>query len=492
MDHIIALDQGTTNTRAVVFDGAGHVVGMAQRELQQLYPHEGWVEHDPLAIREDQFIVARTAIHNAGINGRDLLAIGITNQRETTILWDRRTGEPVSNALVWQDRRTTALCDAIRSEGAEELVRAKTGLTINPYFSASKIRWLLDHIVGLRERAERGDIAFGTVDSWLIWNMTGSTVHTTDATNASRTMLYNIHTDDWDTELLSLWGIPHALLPEICDTSGICASTDFLGAEVPIAGIVGDQQSALFGQACFDPGMAKCTYGTGCFILMATGEKAPVSQHGLLTTVANRSAGTLEYAMEGSVFMGGATIQWLRDGLGIIKDAAEVESLALEVDDSGGVILVPAFTGLGAPYWDPNARGLLIGITRGTTRAHIARAALEALAWQVGEVVRVMGSDAKIILSELRVDGGASANDLLMQYQSDFLSAPIARPHNIECTAYGAALLAGLGVGLFRDRQEIAGKWQAEALFRPRLTDDAVQERRQRWIDAVERSRKWA
>jgi len=492
MDHIIALDQGTTSSRAIVFDGAGHIVGTAQRELQQLYPRGGWVEHDPLAIREDQFTVARAAMLDAGIRARDLLAIGITNQRETTILWDRRTGEPVSNALVWQDRRTATLCEAIRSEGAEELVRAKTGLTIDPYFSASKIRWLLDHIVGLRDRAERGDIAFGTVDSWLIWHMSGGTVHTTDATNASRTMLYNIHTDTWDAELLDLWGIPHALLPEICDTSGICASTDFLGAEVPIAGVVGDQQSALFGQACFEPGMAKCTYGTGCFILMATGKTAPVSHHGLLTTVANRSSGVLEYAMEGSVFMGGATIQWLRDGLEIINNAAEVESLALEVDDSGGVILVPAFTGLGAPYWDPNARGLLIGITLGTTRAHIARAALEALAWQVSEVVRVMGSDAKIALSELRVDGGASANDLLMQYQSDFISAPIARPRNIECTAYGAALLAGLGVGLFKTRQGIAEKWRTETLFRPRLADETVQKRRKRWLEAVKRSRNWA
>lgn len=491
-DHIIALDQGTTSSRAIVFDGTGGIAGIAQQEFEQIYPHAGWVEHDPKAICDTQFAVARAALDSAKITARDLAAIGITNQRETTILWDRRTGEPVANALVWQDRRTVDLCEALRASGAEDQVREKTGLVLDPYFSASKIRWLLDHIDGLRDRAERGELAFGTVDSWLLWHLTRGDVYTTDATNASRTMLYNIGTGEWDEDLLALWQIPRSLLPTVCDTSGVCASTSLFGHEVPIAGVAGDQQSALFGQACFEPGMAKCTYGTGCFILMATGCDAPSSSNGLLTTIALRCAGVTEYALEGSVFMGGATVQWLRDGLGIIEDAAEVEALAREVDNSDGVVLVPAFAGLGAPHWDPHARAVLIGMTRATTKAHIARAALDGIAWQVAEVVTVMAADAGLDLTELRVDGGASANDLLMQCQADFIAAPIVRPGNVECTAYGAALLAGLGVGLFKDRQAIADSWQAEARFKPQLAGDDVAERRKSWVQAVEKSRQWA
>ena len=490
-DHILALDQGTTSSRAIVFESSGRIAGIAQQEFRQIYPHAGWVEHDPRAIRDTQFAVARAALVDAGITAGDLAAIGITNQRETTILWDRRTGEPVANALVWQDRRTAPLCEAVRATGAEELVREKTGLLLDPYFSASKIRWLLDAIDGLRDRAERGELAFGTVDSWLVWHLTGGEVHTTDATNASRTMLYNIRTGDWDEELLTLWQIPRSLLPAVCDTSGVCASTQLFGKEVPISGIAGDQQAALFGQACFDPGMAKCTYGTGCFILMATGSEAPISRNGLLTTVAGRSSGVTEYALEGSVFMGGATVQWLRDGLGIIEDAAAVEALAREVEHSDGVVLVPAFAGLGAPHWDPHARAVLIGMTRATTKAHIARAALDGIAWQVADVITVMAADAEIDLAELRVDGGASANDLLMQCQADFIAAPIVRPRNVECTAYGAALLAGLSVGIFKDRQAIADSWQAEARFQPRLSYADVAERRLRWTRAVEKSRHW-
>ena len=383
MTHILALDQGTTSSRAIVFEPSGRIAGIAQQEFEQIYPQAGWVEHDPRAIIDTQMSVALTAIKQASVTARDIAAIGITNQRETTVLWDRRTGKPVANAIVWQDRRTADLCESLRESGAEDLVRAKTGLVIDPYFSASKIRWMLDHLDGVRDRAERGELAFGTVDSWLIWHLSEGRRHVTDATNASRTMLYDIRSGEWDEELLSLWKIPRSLLPEVCDTSGISAMTTRFGGELPVAGIAGDQQAALFGQACFEPGMAKCTYGTGCFILMATGGVAPVSERGLLTTIAGRSNGVTEYALEGSVFMGGATVQWLRDGLGIIEEAADIETLAREVDDSDGVVLVPAFAGLGAPQWDPHARALLIGMTRGTTKAHIARAALEGIAWQV-------------------------------------------------------------------------------------------------------------
>ncbi|MCZ6665310.1 MAG: glycerol kinase GlpK [Gammaproteobacteria bacterium] len=491
MTHILALDQGTTSSRAIVFELSGRIAGIAHQELEQNYPQAGWVEHDPRAIIETQMSVALAAIKQAGVTARDIAAIGITNQRETTVLWDRRSGDPVANAIVWQDRRTADLCASLRDSGAEDLVRAKTGLVIDPYFSASKIRWMLDHIDGVRDRAERGELAFGTVDSWLIWHLSEGRRHVTDATNASRTMLYDIRSGEWDEELLALWKIPRSLLPEVCDTSGVSAMTTRFGGELPVAGIAGDQQAALFGQACFEPGMAKCTYGTGCFILMATGGVAPVSERGLLTTIAGRSNGVTEYALEGSVFMGGATVQWLRDGLGLIEEAADIEALAREVDNSDGVVLVPAFTGLGAPQWDPHARALLIGMTRGTTRAHIARAALEGIAWQVVDVADAMAADAGVDLRELRVDGGASANGLLMQNQSDFLGVAIVRPHSVECTAHGAALLAGLGVGLFKNRRDIADNWQAEVRFKPRLSVDERNARHSQWTRAVEKSRNW-
>lgn len=488
MSRLLALDQGTTSSRAIVFEDDGHVAGLAQQPFEQIYPAPGQVEHDPNAILATQLAVAEEALAQAG---GEVAGIGITNQRETTLLWDRRTGEPVANAIVWQDRRTAALCEALRAHGAETLVGERTGLVIDPYFSASKIRWLLDHVDGLRARAERGEIAFGTVDSWLVWHLSEGRTHVTDATNASRTMLYDIRRGAWDEELCDLWEIPPAVLPEVCDSSGVAAVTTRFGGELPIAGIAGDQQAALFGQACHAPGMAKCTYGTGCFILLATGAEAPRSTRGLLTTVAARIDGAAEYALEGSVFMGGATVQWLRDNLGIIASAPEIEALAAQVEDTDGVVLVPAFTGLGAPHWDPHARALLIGMTRGTTRAHIARAALEAIAWQVAELSEAMAADLGAPLTELRVDGGASANDLLMQLQADFLDVRLARPANLESTAWGAALLAGLATGVYADRAATAAAWQADRRFAPALGAAERDRSRARWNRAVARARDW-
>jgi glycerol kinase len=492
MSFLLALDQGTTSSRALVFDASGRTLSQAAREIPQHYPRAGWVEHDPRILWETQLETARAALAQARLPARAITAIGIANQRETTILWDRRTGEPVANALVWQDRRTAPACDAVRAAGLEPLVRTRTGLVIDPYFSASKIQWLLDHTPGLRRRAERGEIAFGTVDCWLVWRLTGGAVHVTDATNAARTMLYDIHAGAWDDELLAVWRIPREVLPAVCDSSGVCAHTTALGAELPIAGIAGDQQAALFGQACFEPGMAKCTYGTGCFILLATGTAAVRSEHTLLTTIACRAGGVTEYALEGSVFMGGATVQWLRDGLGIIAHAGEIEALARTVDDNGGVVLVPAFTGLGAPHWDPAARALLIGMTRGTGRGHIARAALEGIAWQVADVADAMQADAGTRLAELRVDGGASANDLLMQYQADFLGVAAARPRVLETTARGAAQLAGLATGVYADRAAVAAAWQPDARFTPRMPRAAIATQRHCWHEAVARARGWA
>ena len=492
MSCILALDQGTTSSRALVFDSAGQVLGIAQQEFPQIYPQPGWVEHDPRVLRDTQFDCGHRALAAAGKSAREIRAIGITNQRETTILWDRRTGEPVANAVVWQDRRTAALCAALRGGEQEALIRERSGLLLDAYFSASKICWLLDQDARLRLRAERGELAFGTVDSWLIWHLTAGRVHVTDATNASRTLLYDIERGDWSDELLALWNIPRALLPRVVDSSGVCATTTLFGSEIPIAGVAGDQQAALFAQACFVPGMAKCTYGTGCFILMATGRKLARSTHGLVTTVATRIDGITEYALEGSVFMGGAIVQWLRDGLGIVAHAADIEALAASVTDSDGVVLVPAFTGLGAPHWDPAARALLIGMTRGTTRAHIARAALNAIAWQVADVGAAMTADAGLALTELRVDGGASANDLLMQIQADVLGVTIVRPHRKECTAHGAAQLAALGVGLVRDRAELAAAWQAAAHFTPQALLARVAADRHDWQRAIERARGWS
>ena len=492
MKHLLALDQGTTSSRALIFDGAGAIVALAQREFAQIYPRSGWVEHDPLVIRDSQFAVVEEALATAGLRAADIAAIGITNQRETTVLWDRRSGAPVANALVWQDRRTADLCAAVAATGLGEVIAARTGLVLDPYFSASKICWLLDHVDGLRARADRGEIAFGTVDSWLIWQLTAGRVHATDASNAARTLLYDIHRGCWDDDLLAAWRIPRALLPQVIDSSGVCGTTTRFGGDIPIAGVAGDQQAALFGQACFSPGMAKCTYGTGCFILMTTGTAAPRSSHGLLTTVAWRLDGRHEYALEGSVFMGGAIVQWLRDGLGLIAHASEIEALAASVDDSDGVVLVPAFTGLGAPHWDPHARALLIGMTRGTTRAHIARAALEAIAWQVADVGRAMMADAGLRLPELRVDGGASANALLLQIQADVLGVPIVVPRMRESTAYGAALLAALGVGAYPDRAAVTQTWRAAATVMPAVATAALAARGLNWQRAVERARGWA
>ncbi|MEO7039296.1 MAG: glycerol kinase GlpK, partial [Candidatus Elarobacter sp.] len=472
---ILALDQGTTSSRAVVFGESGAVAGFDQRELPQYFPQPGWVEHDPREIWATQLDVARGALRNARASARDVVAIGIANQRETTVLWDRVTGEPVANAIVWQDRRTSALCDGLRARGADELVTAQTGLRLDPYFSATKIAWLLDHVDGVRTRAERGEIAFGTVDSWLIWNLTGGTRHVTDVTNASRTMLFDIRRRTWSDELLRAFDIPRALLPEVLPCTaefGTTAVAPF-GGPIPIAGVAGDQQAALIGQAGFAPGLAKNTYGTGSFVVLNTGQRIVRSEHGLLSTIAFAfEPARATYALEGSIFATGATVQWLRDGLGIIERSSDVERLAREVDDSGGVYLVPAFTGLGAPYWDPHARGAIVGITRGTTRAHIARAALDAMAYQTADVIVAMERDAGARLSELRVDGGASANDLTMQFQADVLGVPVVRSSVAETTALGAAYLAGLQSGYWPDVDTLARRWRADARFVP-LTDAA-------------------
>ncbi len=493
MSHILALDQGTTSSRAIVFDGSATICAIAQREFRQIFPQPGWVEHDGLEIWATQVGVAAEALTRAGISPRDVMAIGITNQRETTLLWDRHSGEPLYNAIVWQDRRTASLCDRLKAEGLEPLFRQKTGLVLDAYFSGTKLAWLLDNVPGARDRAEAGELAFGTVDTWLAWNLSGGRLHISDASNASRTLLFNITTLDWDDELLAILGIPRVVLPQLVDSSAVYGETagDLFAAAIPIAGMAGDQQAALFGQACGTAGMAKNTYGTGCFLLMHCGERPVPSQHNLLTTVAWQLAGRADYALEGSVFVAGAAVQWLRDGLGIIRSSNEVEALAASVPDSGGVCLVPAFTGLGAPYWDPYARGTIVGITRGTTAAHIARATLESIAFQSADLLTAMEADAGITLSELRVDGGATANALLMQFQADLLGVPVVRPRVSETTALGAAYLAGLAVGLWRDRQEIAGHWQADRVFSPTMDRAQAAELRGRWERAVERSRAW-
>jgi glycerol kinase len=491
MPHVLALDQGTTSSRAIVFDESGAQVATAQREFRQIFPRPGWVEHDPQEIWESQLAVAREALERAGLAARDLAALGITNQRETVVVWDRETGEPVANAIVWQDRRTAGLCDRLKSEGREPLFRERTGLVLDPYFSGTKLAWLLENVPGLRERA--GRLAFGTVDSWLIWKLTGGALHATDVTNASRTLLWNLHRGDWDGELLEILGIPRPLLPEVRSSSEVYAETltGLLGAAVPLAGVAGDQQAALFGQACLRPGMVKNTYGTGCFLLMNTGDRPVASRHGLLTTPAWRIGGRTSYALEGSVFVAGAVVQWLRDGLGLIRSAAEIEALAASVPDSGGVVLVPAFTGLGAPHWDPYARGALLGITRGTTAGHLARAALEGIAFQVADVLAAMEADSGVPVAELRVDGGAAANDLLMQLQADLAGAPVVRPQVQETTALGAAYLAGLATGVWKDTDDIAAHWRVERVFEPALDRGEAAARRARWSRAVERAKGW-
>ena len=492
MSYVLALDQGTTSSRAMLFDANGRVVSQAQRALTQSFPRPGWVEHDGDEILTSQLACAREALAIAGIRAAALAGLGITNQRETTLLWERASGRALAPAIVWQDRRTAAACDRLRAEGRAGWLRARTGLELDPYFSATKLAWLLNNVPGARVRAERGELAFGTVDSWLIWHLTAGRLHVTDAGNASRTLLFNIHAGDWDDALLECFDIPRALLPQVVDSIGVCGVTDAacLGAEVPIAAIAGDQQAATFGQACLAPGSAKNTYGTGCFMMLNTGTHPVASRHGLLSTTGWRSAVATTYALEGSIFMGGALVQWLRDGLGLIRSAAEIEALAASVPDSGGVVLVPAFTGLGAPHWDAHARGLMIGLTRGTGRAHIARAALEAIALQVLDLVEAMRLDGAR-LDELRVDGGAAANDLLMQLQADLLGVPVIRPAMLETTAQGVAFMAGLAAGVWRDEAAVADLWRVAHRFEPEMTDVARDAMVSRWHRAVERSRAW-
>ena len=494
MKVILALDQGTTSSRAIVFDRAGLPISIAQQEIRQIYPQPGWVEHDPEEIFASQRDVAARALSQAGIGSSDVAAVGITNQRETTVLWERASGRPVANAIVWQDRRTASRCDALRQAGHDSVFRARTGLVLDAYFSGTKLAWLLDSVPGARARAERGELAFGTIDSWLAWHLTGGEAHVTDASNASRTLLFNIHDLDWDDELLAILDIPRAVLPRVTTAGEIVGRTRCAGLPegIPIAGLSGDQQAALFGQACHRPGLAKNTYGTGCFLLMNTGASPSVSRHRLLTTVAWRREEGAHYALEGSVFIGGAAVQWLRDGLGIIKRAEDVGPLAASVPDSGGVHFVPALAGLGSPYWDPQARGTIVGLTRGSTGAHLARATLEAIAFQSAELLAAMTADSGIALTELRVDGGATANDLLMQIQADLLGVPVVRPRVTETTALGAAFHAGLAVGFWEDEAQIASLWACERTFEPRIPRDAAAARMAEWRRAVERSRDWA
>jgi glycerol kinase len=492
--YILALDQGTTSSRAIIFDHAGQIRSIAQKEFTQIFPQPGWVEHDPTEIWSTQAGVAAEATVKLGINGKNIRAIGITNQRETTIVWNRETGDPVCNAIVWQDRRTAAYCDHLKKEGLTDLIREKTGLIIDAYFSASKINWILNHVKGAREQAEAGKLAFGTVDSWLVWKFTRGKVHVTDVTNASRTMLYNIRTEQWDEELLQIFDIPKSMLPEVKQSSEIYGQTEttIFASKIPIAGIAGDQQAALFGQMCIDKAMVKNTYGTGCFMLMNIGDNFIESKNNLLTTIAWKINGKTQYAFEGSIFIGGAVVQWLRDGLGIIKSSAEIEKLALSVNDTGGVYFVPAFAGLGAPYWDPEARGTIVGLTRGTTAGHIARAAIESIAYQTVDVLKAMEADAGLKIKELRVDGGATANNLLMQFQADLLDCKVIRPQVVETTALGAAYLAGLAVGYWDNVEEIQQQWQSERDFVPKADRAEVQVAMKGWKRAVDAAQKWA
>ena len=492
MRYVLALDQGTTSSRAILFDERGAPTALAQREFRQIFPQPGWVEHDPKEILATQREVAREVVRTSGVDLKSLMGVGIANQRETTIVWDRQTGEPIANAIVWQDRRTAPLCAELKEVGAESLVRERTGLVIDPYFSGTKIAWLLDHVPGARARAERGELAFGTVDTWLVWHLTGNRTHVTDVSNASRTLLFNIHMNDWDEELLNVLRVPRAILPDVhlsTHAFGMLPKGE-LGEAVVIGGIAGDQQAATFGQGCHKAGMAKNTYGTGCFMLLHTGDRVIRSQSGLISTSCAQTAGR-EFALEGSVFIGGAVVQWLRDGLEFFSSSSQVEKLAASVLDSGDVYLVPAFTGLGAPYWDPHARGAIVGLTRGTTRAHIARAALESIAFQSAELLEAMQKDSHQQLSELRVDGGAAANDLLMQFQADLLGVPVARPKVLETTALGAAYLAGLTVDLWKSRDEVASHWQLDRRFEPSMSRDEAAAKLARWREAVARSRGW-
>ena len=501
MSFILALDQGTSSSRSIVFNAEGGIVAMAQREIRQIFPQPGWVEHDPEEIWQTQLVTAQEAIAKAGLTARDITAVGITNQRETTVVWNRRTGQPIHNAIVWQDRRGETLCAQLRERGHAEQIRHSTGLVVDAYFSATKIRWILDHVSGAHIAAAHGDLAFGTIDSWLLYKLTGGRVHATDVSNAARTMLFDIRHNVWDRELLKLLHVPDSLLPSVHPSSHVFGETDaaLLGAAIPVAGMAGDQQSALFGQACFKPGLAKNTYGTGCFMLMHTGDKFRISTNGLITTAAAQTgAGQPEFALEGSVFIGGAVVQWLRDGLRAIKASGEVQALAESVPDAGGVMFVPAFTGLGAPYWDANARGTLTGLTRGSTVAHIARAALESIAFQSAALLQAMSRDAvaaggassaggstPMPITELRVDGGACVNDLLMQFQADLLGIPVVRPKVTETTALGAAYLAGLATGVYKSLDELSAQWQVERRFHPTLPRARAQALMDQWAHAV-------
>lgn len=501
--YLLSLDQGTTSSRAIVFDEDGAIVSMAQREFRQIFPQPGWVEHDPEEIWRSQIDVAREAIDQLKSTGKsgtgrtraaslDIAAVGITNQRETVVVWERATGRPVYNAIVWQDRRTAAHCDRLRARGLENEIRKKTGLVLDPYFSGTKLTWLLEHVPDIRARAERGELAFGTVDSYLVWKLTDGAVHVTDPSNACRTLLFDIHEGDWDDELLEIFGVPRAVLPHVASSSEVYGEAVVLENDpaLPIAGIAGDQQAALFGQACHEPGMAKNTYGTGCFVLLHTGDE-PVPSTDLLTTVAWRDGDRTEYALEGSIFIAGAAVQWLRDGLGILASAAEIESLAASVPDSGGLFFVPALSGMGTPHWDPYARGTIVGISRGTSRGHLARATLDAIAHQSADVIAAMRADSGIDLRELRVDGGAAVNDLLMQRQADLLGVPVVRPKVTETTALGAAYLAGLATGVWKDRRDLAAHWQRDRTFEPALAADRREAERHGWARAVERARDW-
>lgn len=491
--YVLALDQGTTSSRAIIFDRAGHIVAQRNKEFPQIYPRPGWVEHDPEDIWSSQVEVARQVLQDAGLSAGDIAALGITNQRETTLVWERSSGRPVCNAIVWQDRRTSPFCDELKARGLAATVRSKTGLVIDPYFSGSKVRWILDNLDGAAERAASGELLFGTVDTYLVWRLTGGRVHATDYSNASRTMLFNIHTLDWDDDLLEELGVPREMLPTVLPSSHIYGETlgDLFGVPIPIGGVAGDQQAATFGQACYTPGLAKNTYGTGCFMLMNTGEQPVESKNNLLTTVGWGAEGKVTYCLEGSVFVAGAAIQYLRDSLRIISSAAESEALATSVESSSGVYFVPAFAGMGAPYWDPYARGALLGLTRGSGRAEIVRAALEAVAYQTRDVLKVMEADSGTRVSELRVDGGMVPNNFLMQFQADILGVPVVRPVVSETTALGAAYLAGLSTGVWGSREEIAGNWSVDRIFTPRMDEDRREKLYTGWRRAVERALKW-
>lgn len=488
--YILALDQGTTSSRAILFDRQSRIAGVAQKEFRQYFPEPGWVEHNAEEIWQSQLEVARNVLSLAGVSAENIAAVGITNQRETTVIWDKKTGKPISGAIVWQCRRTAPIVARLKEKGLEKMIRDKTGLVLDAYFSGTKIQWLLDHVEGARAKAKRGDLLFGTIDSWLIWNLTGGRVHATDYSNAARTLLFNIHTLEWDAEILAALDIPASLLPEVKPSSGWFGETipELLGGVLPLTGVAGDQQAALFGQACFEPGMAKNTYGTGCFMLMNTGNKAVASANGLVTTIAWGIGGSVEYALEGSVFVAGAAIQWLRDGLKLLGTAAESESWAVQVPDSGEVYFVPAFAGLGAPYWDMAARGAIFGLTRGTERAHIIRAALESLAYQTRDVLGAM-EGAGLKLQALRVDGGACANNFLMQFQADILGTPVERPQIIETTALGAAYLAGLATGFWSGKEELQKSWLLQQSFQPQMPESTREKLYRGWLEAVERTR---